>query len=71
MNEDEKMKKKTILTGFAVIILGIIVVMVGLTSQQQVTEGISVSDLPSIPETTGASGPYVLATTYPLSLIHI
>jgi hypothetical protein len=66
MNEDEKMKKKTILTGFAVIILGIIVVMVGLTSQQQVTEGISVSDLPSIPETTGASGPYVLATTYPV-----
>jgi len=58
------MKKKTILTGFAVIILGIIVVMVGMNYQQQTAEGNYT--IPTFPKIIGASGPYVLATSYPV-----
>jgi hypothetical protein len=63
---DEKMKKKAIITGFAVIALAIFVMTIGLTYQPHITAGINAGDLPSIPKIIGLSGPYVLTTSYPV-----
>jgi len=57
------MKKRMLFAGSAVIALGIIIVV--LSSMYLSNECIYTGDIPSFPITTGSSGPYVLASSYP------
>lgn len=60
------MKKIIILTGFAVLILGIAILGVGLASYYQTAEGVNDSSILSIPKIAGSSEPYVLAVPFPV-----
>ncbi len=59
------MNRKALLTGFAVIALGIIVAGGGLIYLQQTASGTDTLGTPSIPNILGPSGPYVLAAPFP------
>jgi len=59
------MNRKVLLAGFIVIALGLIVAGVGLTCLQQTAPGISIIDIPSIPNILGSSGSYILAVPFP------
>lgn len=60
------MKKINIITGFAVLILGIAIVGVVLDHHQQTTERVNGSGIPFLPKIAGSSGSYVLAATFPV-----
>jgi hypothetical protein len=64
-NEGKTMNRKALLTGFAIVALGLIVAGVGLTCLQQAAPGTPIIDIPSIPNIIGSSGPYVLAAPFP------
>jgi hypothetical protein len=57
--------RKALLTGFAVVALGIIAAGVGLICLQQAAPGTPIIDIPSIPNIIGSSGPYILAAPFP------
>ena len=59
------MSRKALLTGFAVIALGLIVAGVGLTYLQNPAGGADAVDIPLLPNIIGSSGPYVLAAPFP------
>jgi len=60
------MKKKALLTGFVAVILGIAIVGVGLTYHQQTIGEAGGSATTSFPKTTGPSGTYALAASFPV-----
>ena len=59
------MNRKALLTGFAVIALGLIVAGGGLIYLQQTASGTDTLGTPSIPNILGPSGPYILAAPFP------
>jgi hypothetical protein len=65
-NEGNAMNRKALLTGFAIVALGLIVAGVGLTCLQQAAPGTPIIDIPSIPNIIGSSGPYILAAPFPV-----
>ena len=65
-NEGKTMNRKALLTGFAIVALGLIVAGVGLTCLQQAAPGTPIIDVPSVPNIIGSSGPYLLAAPFPV-----
>jgi hypothetical protein len=59
------MNKNAPLIGFAVIVLGIIVVIVGVTYQHHTSEGINSNNIPAVPKIIGASESDNLITPSP------
>jgi len=60
------MNRKALLTGFTVIVLGLIVTGFGLTCLQQAAPGTPLTGIPFIPKIAGSSGSYVLTATFPV-----
>jgi hypothetical protein len=63
---EKTMNRKALLTGFTVIVLGLIVTGFGLIYLQQTAPGTHLIDIPSIPNILGSSGSYVLTATFPV-----
>jgi len=59
------MNRKALLTGFAVVALGVIVAGIGLAYLQNPAGGADAIDSPLLPNIIGPSGPYVLAAPFP------
>ena len=59
------MNKNALIIGLAVIILGIIVAIVGVTYQQHTSEGINSNNIPAVPKIIGASESDDLITPSP------